>query len=410
MAIRERWAQLNQALEHARSSDFYKGRLPPAPLRSMEDLKRVPLMTKEDVRIESPTGLLCVPTREILQYCESSATSGAPISAWFSGRDLAEIRERLALSWGVGFNGDDRVLVRFPYEYSTIGHLVQGAAQQSGACVIAAGASAIEMARVIESMRRLRVTALCVISLGALMIAETAEVMGFDPGRDFPHLRAICCAGEPMSPSRRRVIESAWRVPVYDNYGMTETATQAVDCPQQRLHPWLDLFHIELLDDTLKNDVAPGEVGNVVVTSLTRRAMPMIRYLTGDRARLVDEPCACGRSATLEVRGRKENTLWIHGKPFDAWELEAIVERLPSRRFWKVAPIPDGLRFTVEMDRPSDRIAPELLAGLERDWGIRIEVELVPRGVLYDRTEPISFGLGGKPTYVWSGLPRRGHP
>jgi phenylacetate-CoA ligase len=275
--------------------------------------------------------------------------------------------------------------------------------------VIAAGANATEMARVIASMRKLRVTVLCVISLGTLMIAETAEVMGLNPHRDFPHLRAICCAGEPMSPSRRRIIESAWGVPVYDNYGMTETGTQAVDCPQRRLHPWLDLFHIEVLDDTLKNDVAPGEVGNVVVTSLTKRAMPMVRYLTGDRARLVDEPCGCGRSATLEVRGRKENTLWIHGKPFDAWELEAIVERLPSRRFWKVAPIADGLRFTVEMDRPSDWIAPELLAGLERDWGIRIEVELVPRGVLYDRTEPISFGLGGKPTYVWSGLPGPGH-
>ncbi|AUX41170.1 coenzyme F390 synthetase [Sorangium cellulosum] len=407
MVVPGRLAAINQVLEHARRADFYQRRLPCAPLRSWEEWKAIPFTTKRDLLEQSPHGMACAPRRELLQYHESSATTGAPVSVWYSARDLAEIRERFS-RWGVRFTDEDRVLIRFPYALSTIGPFVQMAAQQKGACAIAADSrtTITPLARVVDLLRRLDVSVLATISLSAVMIAEAAEMAGLDPRRDFPRLRAICCAGEPLSPARRSLVEGIWGVPVYDNFGMTETGPQAMDCAARRLHPWQDCFLMEFLDDHLEREVAPGETGQLVVTSLTRRATPMIRYVTGDRVRRVDERCVCGERTTLEIRGRADDTLRVQGKSFDLWDLEAIVSRLPSRRFWRASPEGDGLRFIVEREREDDRIAPGLLEELSGAHGARIDVEIVPKGTLYDRSEPVSFGMLGKPMYLDRSLAR----
>ncbi|EAU63999.1 phenylacetate--CoA ligase family protein [Stigmatella aurantiaca] len=403
MAPPDRLETINQVLQQARNSIFYKERLPVAPLRTWEDFQRLPFTSKEDLRRYSPHGLVCVPDRELLQYHESSATTGTPVSVWYSRDDLAEIRERFS-AWGVGFMPGDRVLVRFPYALSTIGHFVHAAAQHRQACVIPADSrtSITPLPRVVELMRKLQVTVLATISLSAMMIAEAAEMAGLDPRRDFPHLRAICCAGEPLTLYRRRYLEELWGVPVYDNYGMTETGPQAMDCHEQRLHPWQDLFWMEILDERLEKAVAPGDVGHLVVTSLSRRASPMIRYLTGDRVQRLEQPCGCGHSSTLRIRGRAEESLWVHNRPFDLWELEEIVHQLPSRRFWKAAAQQNGLHFIVEQEGDRDHVPPALLAQLEQQHGVRLTVDLVPKGTLYDRKELISFGMLGKPVYLCS--------
>lgn len=401
LATPERLAALNRVLEHARRSAFYRERLPPGPLRSWEELQRLPFTTKEDLRQHSPQGLLSVPERELLQYHESSATTGSPVSAWYSGEDLAEIRERFS-EWGVRFSAEDRVLIRFPYALSTIGPFVHMAVQHKRACVIAADSrtSITPLPRVVELLRKLQVTVLATISLGALMVAEAAEMAGLDPRRDFPHLRAICSAGEPLTPYRRQLLEQVWGVPVYDNYGMTETGPQAMDCPERQLHPWQEHFLWEVLDEKLERPVAPGEPGLLVVTSLTCRATPMIRYVTGDRVQRLERPCGCGQTQVLQVRGRWEETLWVEGQPFDLWALEHIVSQLPCRRFWQVAPVPGGLHFVVEREREGDCLRPGLLERLEQVLGIRLRVDLVPKGTLYDRSELISFGMAGKPRYL----------
>ncbi len=402
MATSERLEIINQVLRHARGSAFYRARLPDTPLRSWEEFQRLPFTTKEDLRQQSPHGLVCVPRQELLQYHESSATTGAPVSVWYSGDDLAEIHERFS-EWGVGFMPGDRVLIRFPYALSTIGHFVHAAAQHKRACVIPADSrtTITPLPRVVELMRKLQVTVLATISLSAVMIAEAAEMAGFEPRRDFPHLRAICCAGEPLTRYRRQLLEEIWGVPVYDNYGMTETGPQAMDCRVQQLHPWQGQFWMEILDEQLEKEVAPGETGYLVVTSLTRRASPMIRYLTGDRIQRLEQPCACGQTSTLRVRGRVDDLLWCQGRPVDLWELEEIVSQLPSRRFWRATSAPDGrLHFVIEKERDGDSLRPALLSRLEEHHGLRLKVDLVPKGTLYDRQEPVSFGMAGKPVYV----------
>ncbi|MEZ4308317.1 MAG: AMP-binding protein [Polyangiaceae bacterium] len=392
---------LAESLRRAEASPFHRERLRGRPIRSLADLSRVPLMTRQDLSREGPRGLVCVPEEELSQYHESSGTTGEPVPAWYSRRDLAEIRDRLS-RWGVGFSPGDRVLVRFPYALSTVAHFVHAAAQHAGACVIPAGSRTpiTPLARVVEMLRRLDVTVLCTISLGAVMIAEAAEGLGLDPRRDFPHLRAIGCAGEPLSPHRRELLEELWRVPVFDNYGTTETGPLAVACREGRLHPWRDLFHFELLDERLEGEARPGQTGMLVVTALSARAMPLVRYVTGDRAALVGERCGCGGEETLRVRGRAEETVRIGGHDFDQWELSDIVARLPCRRFWRAFEVPGGLRFVVERERPDDRVHPGLLAELSRDHGVNIDVEISPKGTLYDRSEPVSFGMRAKPVYV----------
>jgi phenylacetate-CoA ligase len=391
---------INLVLQHARNAPFYRDHLPSTPVQSWEDFKRLPFSRKEDLRQHSPEGLVCVPRRQLLQYHETSATTGAAVSVWYSDEGLERIRTRLA-EWGIGFNEEDRVLIKFPYALSSIAHFVQAAAHRKRACVIAAdtGTASTPLPLVVQLMRKLRVSVLATLSLQAVVIAEAAEMAGLDPRHDFPHLRAICCGGEPLTPYRRQLLQEIWGVPVYDNYGMTETGPQAMDCAERELHPWDD-FWMEVLDDRLEEEVAPGETGNLVVTSLTREATPMIRYVTGDRVRLLSQPCACGQSTILQIRGRADDTLWIQGRPFDLWELQAIVSKLPSRRFWKAAAEADRLRFIVEKERNEDRIPSGLLERLQQDHGVPVWVDLVPKGTLYDRNEPVSFGRPGKPRYT----------
>jgi phenylacetate-CoA ligase len=175
-----------------------------------------------------------------------------------------------------------------------------------------------------------------------------------------------------------------------------------MDCREQRLHPWPRHFWLEVLDERLEREVAPGQTGNLVVTSLTPRASPVVRYLTGDRVQRLEQPCACGQDSTLRVRGRVDETLWAGGRPFDFWELEEIVSQLPCRRFWRVAPMPDGLHFVIEQEqeREPETLPPASLSRLEQHHGVRLRVDLVPKGTLYDRKEPIAFGMMGKPSYV----------
>ncbi len=401
MAASDRLDAINRVVRHARNAPFYRERLPGTALRSWEEFERLPFTTKEDLRRHSPNGLVCVPGGELLQYHESSATTGTPVSIWYSGGDLEEVRENFS-RWGVGFTPSDRVLVRFPYALSTIGHFVQAAAQHGRACVIAADArsSITPISRVLELMRKLDVTVLATMSLMAVMLAEAAEMAGLEPRRDFPALRAICCAGEPLTPYRRQLLRELWGVPVFDNYGMTETGPQAMDCSRNVLHPWQEHFHLEVFDSRLEKEVASGETGLLVVTSLTRRATPMVRYLTGDRVRRLEQPCECGERISLHICGRQEELVQVRGRSFDMWALEEIVSRLPSRRFWQVVPEPDGLRFVIEKEKEDSRIQPGLLEKLEEIHGVRLKVDLVPKGTLYDRQEPISFGMKGKPVYI----------
>lgn len=394
---------LNRVLELCGASPFYRERLPGRPLRSLEELRKIPLTTKDDLRCGSPFDLLCVPRAELHQYHETFGTTGIPVSTWFTREDLRN-NAREITRCGVNLSEEDIVMVRFPYAISAVAHMFHAAAQMKHACVIpvSARSTVSPFPRVVNMLRQLEVTVLACLPLQVVLIAETAELLGFQPGRDFPHLRAICTAGEPLSPGRRKILEGIWGVPVFDFYGMAEIGTAVVDCEFQTPHPLDDYFIFELLDKDLTTPVKPGELGYLVITTLKKRATPFIRYLTGDMARFVEKECPCGKEYSLEVHGRREDTIAVGDRVLDLWDLDEIVHNLPCRRFWVVGNAPEGLRFVVEEEKAGDTVSPAILKKLESKYRMKIDVEVVPSGTLYDRSDLLDVGVVGKPQYLYT--------
>lgn len=402
MTSEDRLKLLNQVLRNARNSAFYRDRIPEHPLRSWDELRQLPFTTKEDLRRQSPFGLLCVPLSEVYQYHESFGTTGTPVSIWLTKDDALRNAERKG--YGVNWTENDIVLIRFPYAISAAAHSFHAAAQLRNACVIPASSrsTVTPFPRVINTLRRLRVTVLASLPLQALLLAETAELMGLDPAEDFPDLRAICTAGEPLTAARRKLLETIWGVPLFDTFGMTEIGAAAFDCSYGRTHPQKDDVVFEILDKELKQPAAPGEIGYLVITTLQRRATPLIRYVTGDRARLIPEKCPCGAETRVELHGRDTDTITVKGRTFDIWDFEEIVGQLPCQRFWVVGPMESGLHFVVEREKTDDAIPASLRQTLENKYGIDLEIELVPKGTLYDRSKLLDVGVVGKPRYVYS--------
>jgi phenylacetate-CoA ligase len=317
--------------------------------------------------------------------------------------DVLDVASRVNLR-GVCFNENDIVLIRFPYAISSVAHFMQSAAQMKNSCVVPASSrtTVSPFKRIVDLMIKLGVTVLAALPQQAVLIAETAELLGLDPGRDFPSLRAVYTAGEVMSPGRRKSIEEIWGVPVYDNYGMTEIGPAAASCEYGIPHPFEDNILYEVLDEGMQTDVPEGETGNLVVTTLTRQAVPLVRYITGDRARLVSKACRCGERMRIEIKGRQQDTLRIGSSCFDTWDMFEIVSRLPCRRFWAAGPFSGGLKLVAERQSDTDMVSDEQLERLKSELGINLYVEIVPKGTLYDRSELCETGVVGKPRYIYS--------
>lgn len=394
---------LNCVLKRCKNTAFYSSRIPEEPIQSIEEFKRIPLTTKADLRRASPFGLIAVSRSRLFQYHESFGTTGIPVSSWFTRKDIEDVN-RVFQSWGVGISPEDIVLIRYPYAISSPAHLFHRAAQAQGACVIPASSRSTvsPFPRIIDLLRKLEVSVLAGLPLQMILIAETAELLGFNPRDDFPHLRAICTAGEALPEPRRELIEQIWGKPVYDHYGMTECGPLILDCKYQTPHHQEEFFYYEILADDLQRDVKPGEPGYLTVTTLRRQGSPLIRYLTGDRVRLLDKDCACGRKNTFQVCGRQEDLIKVNGRILDRTDLELIVAELPCRRFWAAGPSKEGINLVVEREKDTDRIELQQIQDLSEKYQSRLDIELLPKGSLYDRSELLAVGVVGKPQYIYT--------
>ncbi|WP_273126757.1 phenylacetate--CoA ligase family protein [Bacillus weihaiensis] len=394
--------RLQKSIDHAKSSPFYKKHLMNTNIHSLEDFKRIPFLTKRHLRENSPFGLLAVSKNQTVQYHESSGTTGQPISIWYSESDLNRIINRTSET-GVHFSNKDTMVVRFPYAMSIIAHTMQDTGKKHGTCIIPTDSrtTITPMTRVIELLRKCEATILACMSLHAVMLAEVAEGVGLNPRKDFPHLRAICTAGEPITLYRRRLLERIWGVPVYDNYGMTETGTIMVDCKHQHLHQVNDDFYLEILEDDLQTATQQGDIGNLVITSLSQSATPMIRYITGDTVRISTELCTCGKPY-YEIHGRKEAKWTVKDIEFDLWDIEEIISPLNSNKYWAAATRNDALHLVIEKEGQESEanMISKYEQELKEKFGVSIYIHYVEKGALYDRREPLSFGMKGKPIYV----------
>lgn len=328
-------ARLQGVLRHVYESvPFYRQALrdrgvTPDGVRSLDDLARLPFTTKLDFRDNYPFGLLAVPREKVARMHGSSGTTGKPIIAIYTPADLelwAEVMARTLASGGI--TSRDTMHIAFSYGLFTGGFGFHQGAERLGAAVLPASGG--QTKRQVMLITDLGSTALCCTPSYAMLIAETAEEMGVDLRES--RLRAGFFGAEPWSERMRATIEKKLGVLALDTYGLSEVIGPGVaaECTHQTgMHVYEDHFLAEVVDPASGERLPDGEKGELVLTTLSKEAMPVIRYRTGDITSLNSEPCACGRTlARMErVTGRTDDMLIVRGINIFPSQIEAVLLR-----------------------------------------------------------------------------------
>jgi len=366
----------------AGSSPFYAGRLaeagvdPDAPL-GLDDLPALPFTTKADLWEHYPWGLLAVPREQVLRVHGSSGTGGRPTLVAYSRGDLAVWAEVCARALGCAGAGPG-TLVHNAYGY---GLFTGGLGMHQGAellgCTLVP-VSGGQTQRQVALIRDLRPEVLCCTPSYAVRLGEALGEAGIP--RDEVSLRVGIFGAEPWSEAMRAQIEAVLPLKALDIYGLSEVIGPGVSCEcveaQAGLHVNSDHFLVEVVDPASGRPLGPGQRGELVFTTLTKEAMPVLRYRTGDLAALDPWPCACGRTLPRmsKVTGRKDDMLVIRGVNVYPSEVEAV---LVAER--AVAP-----HYLLVVDRteamPKLLVACELAAG----WTICADTEEAERGRVAD--------------------------
>ncbi|MDP2621521.1 MAG: phenylacetate--CoA ligase [Hyphomicrobiales bacterium] len=302
----------------------------PGDLKTLADLARFPFTVKDDLRDNYPFGFFAVPREQVLRLHASSGTTGKPTVVGYTRSDLDMWADLMARSLAsVGARPGDIVHNAYGYGLFTGGLGAHYGAERLGCTVVPVSGGATE--RQITLMTDFEADILCATPSYALNIAEVAAGMGVDI-RALP-LRAGAFGAEPWSEEMRRDLEALLGIKAVDIYGLSEILGPGVACEchvaQDGLHGWEDHFLFEIVDPETMQPLPMGASGELVITTLTKEALPMIRYRTRDITQLTDEPCACGRTHTriMRVTGRTDDMLIIRGVNVFPSQIERLILR-----------------------------------------------------------------------------------
>jgi phenylacetate-CoA ligase len=290
--------------------------LSPEGLRSLDDLARLPLTTKADLRDAYPFGLCPVPLADVVRIHATSGTTGKPTVSPYTRADMAlwaEVMARVLTAGGV--TRDDVVHNAYGHGLFT-GGLGFGLGAETIGCATVPVSSGLTR-RQVMLIEDFGATVLTCTPSYALVIAEEAEAQGIDPRARFK-LRVGFFGAEPWTEEIRREIEGRLGLQAFDLYGLAELIGPGVaaECPaHDGLHVFEDHFLPEVIDPDSGRRLPLGSTGELVLTALSREALPLLRYRTRDRVRLYADPCACGRtlSRMSRVLGRTDDMLIIRG-------------------------------------------------------------------------------------------------
>lgn len=362
----------------------------PSDIKGLEDLSKLPFMVKDDLRINYPYGLFAVPMSEVVRVHASSGTTGKATVVGYSRRDLEiweECVTRILSMAGVG--RDDIVQVAYGYGLFTGGLGLHYGVENLGATVIPIGTSNTK--KQIDMMMDLQATAVACTPSYLLYIIESLE----EAGRlDEIKLKAAICGGEPWTDEMRNSIEGKLGIICHDIYGLSEIMGPGVaaDCPYHKgLHIHEDHFYPEIIDPDTGQVLGEGEVGELVITTLTKEALPMVRYRTGDLTSLSYEKCECGRTTARISRflGRSDDMLVIKGVNVFPSQVEAaIMEVIPSPHYLIIVDregTMDSFEILIEVEEEffSDRISDleklrkNIAKAVQETVGLHAKVRLV---------------------------------
>jgi phenylacetate-CoA ligase len=284
----------------------------PDDFRSLDDLRRLPFTSKADLQENYPYGLFAVPLREVVRIHASACMSTVVGYTRNDIKTWSNLVARVLCAGGV--SKDDVVQIAYGYDLSTGGFGIHYGAERIGASVIPTSTG--NTARQIKIMRDFKTTALVCTPSYALLIADTIHKQGINPG--VLSLKYGLFGGEPWSEAMRQQIQDKLHIVATDNYGVSEVMGPGVasECMERRgLHINEDHFLVEVVDPKTLTPVPVGEAGELVITTLTKEAFPVIRFRTRDLTSLLPEPCPCGRKTMrmARVAGRSDDVLIIRG-------------------------------------------------------------------------------------------------
>lgn len=316
-----------------RTSPFYRQKFAEAgvkadDIQSLADIAKLPLTTKEELRYNYPWGMFTVPLKEIVRVHASSGTTGKPVVGGYTRADLKLWEEVMARTvTAAGITADDVVHNGYGYGLFTGGLGFHLGAEAVGATVVPASAGLTK--RQLMLMEDFEATVLTCTPSYSLVIAEEAAAEGIDI-KERLKLRVGVFGAEPWSEKMREEIEAALHLDAYDIYGLTEMIGPgvSVECEHHNgLHIFEDHFYPEVIDPSSGEPLGYGVEGELVFTTLTKEAMPIIRYRTRDRTTLHTEKCACGRTIVRmeKVLGRTDDMLIVRGVNIFPSQIERVL-------------------------------------------------------------------------------------
>ena len=306
---------------------FDELRIDPDAFRSLGDLRKLPFTLKDDLRMSYPYGMFAVPLREVVRVQASSGTTGMPTAVGYTRNDIknwSNLAARILVAGGVTQN--DIVQIAFDYGLFTGALGLHYGAERVGASVIPI--SGVNTRRQVKIMQDFKTTALMCTPSYALSIADTIMEMGINVNS--LSLKYGLFGAEPWSESMRHELQEKLKIVATDNYGLSEVMSPGVagECSERNgLHINEDHFLVEVVDPENLEPLPEGKTGELVITTLTKEAFPVIRFRTRDLTSLITEPCSCGRTFVRmnKVMGRTDDMIKIRGITVFPSQIESVL-------------------------------------------------------------------------------------
>jgi phenylacetate-CoA ligase len=302
-------------------------------VKSLLDITKFPFTTKDDLREHWPYGFTAVPKDELVRMHSSSGTTGRATVVFHTAKDIAVWTNLLARClYMAGMRKGDIFQNMMTYGLFTGGLGFHYGAEKIGALVIPAGAG--NSKRQIQLMRDFTTTAVHVIPSYALHLSTVFDELKLDPRKD-TSVKIAFLGAEPHTEKMRKKIEEIYGYKAFNSYGLSEMNGPGVafECPyQEGMHIWEDSFLVEIIDSKTLQPVPDGEEGELVMTSLQKEGMPLIRYRTKDLTRIIPEPCACGRTHRRieRIKGRSDDMLILKGVNIFPMQIEKKLMDIPG--------------------------------------------------------------------------------
>jgi len=385
-------ALLRRVSEH---SEFYKQKyhregFDIREIQTPEDIAKIPLTTKNELRDAYPLGLQAVPEEEIVRIHSSSGTTGLPIIMPYTKKDVEDWAIQFERCYRMaGVTDLDRIQITPGYGLWAAGIGFQAGAERLGAMVVPMGPG--NTPKQIQMMQDLKTTVLASTSSYALLLAEEIMSKGL---RDTIHLKKGIIGSERWGDKMRARIQQELGIELYDIYGLTEAYGPgiSISCQyDQGMHYWDDYLYFEIIDSATGQVLPEGELGELVITTLVKEGSPLIRYRTHEITRLIPGPCPCGSPYPRHDRivGRTDDMVKVKGVNIFPGQIDSLLSSLPGASSEYQVHIDHfngkdrlRLRFEKEPEVDAKTLEDTVVRSFKNRIGITIAAEAVEIGVL----------------------------